>query len=271
VKPVTLEQHEAQFQQLKGQLQQLERRNWLLWWAAVTVILLVTLAVASFSFPHLIAAADRSYEHQLVLAVRGLIGLVLLFNIYTLYQQTLITRLRRGLLEQRLLVEGFRELAMFDSLTGLFSRRFGEERLRAEMARAQRHSHPLTVLLLDLDNFKQINDRYGHGVGDVVLKEFGEALKRASRGSDLAVRMGGDEFLVLLPECRSDQVRFILHRLTHMDVRINEQQLPTTFSVGCSDYHPGESSEALLLRADQALYDQKRTGSLVDIYSTARD
>ncbi len=96
----------------------------------------------------------------------------------------------------------FLKLAMLDPLTGLHNRRFAQERLVAEMARSGRHGHPLTVLMIDLDGFKQINDRYGHWGGDLVLKEFAQRLCRAIRGSDLAIRLGGDEFVVLLPECQ---------------------------------------------------------------------
>jgi len=109
--------------------------------------------------------------------------------------------------------EEFLRLAMLDPLTGLHNRRFCEERLTLEMSRSQRYERALTVLILDLDGLKQINDHYGHGAGDIALKTFAEGLNRSIRGSDLAVRMGGDEFVVLLPECRLGQVQGVLSRL----------------------------------------------------------
>src|SRR5437660_11446605 len=89
----------------------------------------------------------------------------------------------------------------FDSLTGLYNRRFAEQRLAAEVARSERRGHPLTVLTLDLNNFKEINDTYGHPAGDQVLQEFATRLNKVIRGSDLAVRLGGDEVWVVVPEC----------------------------------------------------------------------
>src|ERR1700735_1445556 len=98
------------------------------------------------------------------------------------------------------------KLAALDQLTGLYNRRSGEQRLAEEISRAQRHGRPLTVLLMDLDGLKSVNDKHGHAAGDTVIKSFADRLQRAIRGSDLAVRLGGDEFMAILPECRSDEV-----------------------------------------------------------------
>src|SRR5207237_4051929 len=99
-----------------------------------------------------------------------------------------------------------RNLAMIDPLTGLYNRRYAEQRLSAEVARSARRGHPLTILSLDLNNFKEINDTYGHPAGDLVLQEFAAHLNKVIRGSDLAVRLGGDEFLVLLPDCTAEEL-----------------------------------------------------------------
>lgn len=224
-------------------------------------MLLLTAGLVSFSLRSLLRELDWLGQLNLELAMRGLVGAVLLFNVYSLYQHITITRFRRGLLEQQVLVEQFRELAMFDPLTGLFNRRFGDERLNAEIARSQRRGNPLTMLVFDLNNFKQVNDSYGHGVGDLVLKQFAERLQRAIRGSDLAVRVGGDEFQLLLPDCRLEHVQAVLSRLTPMEITVNGQRIPITFSAGWADYQAGESRERFLERADHALYLQKRAGS----------
>ena len=84
-------------------------------------------------------------------------------------------------------------MAVLDSVTNMFNRRYVMQRLEEEIARCQRYGSPLTVIALDLDCFKQINDEYGHAVGDDILRIFGEQLKRATRGSDVAARYGGDE------------------------------------------------------------------------------
>ena len=113
--------------------------------------------------------------------------------------------------------------------------------------------------MLDLDNFKPLNDRYGHPVGDLVLRGFAERLTRAIRGSDLAVRIGGDEFVVLLPECQPGQVEVVLQRLRQQEIDLDGDKFSLCFSAGWADYQTGESPEQLLQRADQALYAEKRT------------
>jgi diguanylate cyclase (GGDEF)-like protein len=177
----------------------------------------------------------------------------------------MIKRLRRQLSEQldamgrlQSRAEEFHKQATVDALTGLYNRRFGEQRLAAEAARSRRHGHPLTVVALDLNNFKQINDRYGHPAGDLVLKEFAVRLNSAIRVSDLAVRMGGDEFLVLLPECPAEQVQAMLSRLSPLEVDYRGQKIDVSCSAGWVGYERGETAEQFLERADQTLYADKR-------------
>jgi two-component system cell cycle response regulator len=190
--------------------------------------------------------------------VFGLIILIVLFNIYTIYQEILIKRLRRQLLEKQDHSYILRNLAMIDPLTGLYNRRFAEQRLAAEVARSERRGHPLTVLTLDLNNFKEINDTYGHPAGDQVLQEFASRLNKVIRGSDLAVRLGGDEFLVVLPECTLDQLKLVLDRLSSFELDWQGQKIPVTFSAGWKDYEMGDRPEEMLAGADQALYTSKR-------------
>ncbi len=168
---------EERLAEIQGQLQKLEKRDWWLWSMAVIVMLLLTFAVFSMTFPGLIKVDDPFFESGLERAVRGLIGLVLIFNAYTIYQQVMVKRLRRQfstqIEEMRILqarAEEFQRLAMVDPLTGLSNRRVAEERLASEASRSGRYGHALTVVALDLDKFKQINDTYGHLTGDLVLK-----------------------------------------------------------------------------------------------------
>ena len=195
--PLTAEQVQ-QIEIARKHLRGLERRDWWLWWSAITVILLLTLAVVVISLPSIWRESDRVFQLNLSLAIHALVALVLLFNIYTVYQQWLIKRLRMQtakhleiLSRLRIRAEEFHELATRDSLTGLSNRRLGEERLASEIARSDRHGHPLSILLLDLNRFKGINDRHGHAAGDFVLKAFAKRLDKVIRASDLAVRLGG--------------------------------------------------------------------------------
>jgi diguanylate cyclase (GGDEF)-like protein len=140
----------------------------------------------------------------------------------------------------------------------LYNRRFAEQRLAAEVSRSERKGHPLTVMTLDLNDFKYINDTYGHAAGDEVLRKFALRLNKVIRGSDLAVRLGGDEFLVLLPECTLEQVQTVLGRLGSIEVDWQANKIPVTFSAGWNQHELGDRPEELLERADQALYARKR-------------
>jgi len=236
----------------------IDRRDWWVRGYSILVILLLTFAVISLTLPALLTGAETIFKIKLTEAVFGLITLIVLFNIYTIYQEILIKRLRRQLLEKQDHSHILRNLAMIDPLTGLYNRRFAEQRLAAEVARSERRGHPLTVLTLDLNNFKEINDTYGHPAGDLVLQEFASRLNKVIRGSDLAVRLGGDEFLVVLPECTLEQLKLVLERLRSFELDWQDQKIPVTFSAGWKDYEMGDRPEEMLARADQALYTNKR-------------
>jgi diguanylate cyclase (GGDEF)-like protein len=252
---------------IREHLHLLDRKQWWLWSTTVAVILLLTLAVASFAFPAILSHEESTYSFYLNQAVRALVGLVLVFSVYLVYQQVQLSRLRHEVADQmqslakvETLASEVYKLAALDQLTGLYNRRSGEQRLAQEISRAQRHGRPLTVLLMDLDGLKQINDRHGHAAGDTVLKGFADRLQRAIRGSDLAVRLGGDEFMALLPECRAEEVRHVLARLEGLEFEFDDQKLHLQYSRGWTDYAPGETPQELLKRADGALYENKRAG-----------
>jgi diguanylate cyclase (GGDEF)-like protein len=252
---------------LQSELEKLERRDWWLWSLAVVVMLLLTVAVVSMSFPTLLKVDDPFFQYSLNRAIKGLVGLVLIFNGYTIYQQWTIKKLRRqfsaqlsvmGRLEDR--AAELHRLATVDALTGLYNRRYAEQRLAAEAGRSRRYGHPLAVLALDLNEFKQINDTHGHAAGDLVLREFAEKLNAAVRISDIAARMGGDEFLAILPECPNEQIESILKRLRPIEVDYEGHKIPVKFSAGWVSYETGESIEHFLDRADRTLYIDKRSG-----------
>ncbi len=252
-------------EEVREQLRKLERRDWWLWVLAVIVMLLLTTAVVSLNFPGLIQVDDPFFQFSLDQAVRGLVGLVLIFNAYSIYQQVIVKRLRRQFSQQldamghlRIRAEEFHRLATTDPLTGLANRRTGEERLAVELARSRRHGHALTLVAFDLNNFKQINDQYGHAAGDLVLHTFAQRLAKSLRASDLAIRLGGDEFLALLPECKIDQASNLLARLKPLDVHYQGTHIPVDFAAGLVGYARGDTPEQILERADRALYANKR-------------
>ena len=168
--------------------------------------------------------------------------------------------------QRRLLVEllDARHDATHDVLTGLANRRSAEERLEAWRADATRHHEPLSVLLLDLDHFKRINDRHGHAAGDLVLQAVGKVLRDELRGGDLGARFGGEEFLVVLPHCAGDEAfetaERIRTRIAAMRVPVDHRALRITVSVGVAGLRTEESVASLLVRADAALYAAKARG-----------
>jgi diguanylate cyclase (GGDEF)-like protein len=257
---------EQRTEDIRRDLQRLGRHDWSLWGLAVVVILSLTTAVTSLSLSIVSEPNEPFYQFHISQSVRGLVGLVLMFSIYTLFQQVQLRRTRARLSEQieiatmqQVRAETFLKMAMLDPLTGLHNRRYAQERLSAEIARVQRYGGSLTVLMLDLDDLKRLNDNHGHSAGDLSLKKFAERLSAAIRGSDLAVRIGGDEFLVLLPECKVGQIQLVLARLAQLEIEINGNKIPFTFSAGWTVYREGENADQLVQRADHALYAEKQS------------
>jgi diguanylate cyclase (GGDEF)-like protein len=251
---------QARDQELAREFQKIEKRDWWVRGYSIFVAILLVFALIAFSLPGVRSGAEAIFKIKMVDVVFGLIALVVFFNIHAISQAILIKRLRRQLAEKQGHSDLLRNLAMVDPLTGLYNRRFAEQRLAAEVARSERKGHPLTILTLDLNNFKQINDTYGHPAGDLVLQEFAARLNNVIRGGDLAVRLGGDEFLVLLPECTSRQLQLVLGRLGLLEVNWRGQKIQITFSAGWKQYELGERPEEMLARADEVLYDRKRAG-----------
>jgi diguanylate cyclase (GGDEF)-like protein len=185
------------------------------------------------------------------------VALVFVFTGQVIFQHLSFRRLQRELAEQQIQAEVFRRLAMFDPLTGLYNRRYAEQRLRAEISRSERKGLQLIVVLIDVNDFKQINDTYGHQAGDTVLKEFAKRLNHATRGSDLAARWGGDEFMMLLVDCELAQLPTILCRLEDFEVVVQGRELPVSLAIGWRSFQPGDQMSDLIERADRMLYTNK--------------
>lgn len=242
---------------IQANLRKLERRDLWVWGNAAIIILSLTAAIFSLSVSFYLRGEKTFFGLELRLAVRALVLLVLIFTCQMIYQHLRLRKTQRALAEQQIQAEVFRRLAMFDPLTGLYNRRFAEQRLRAEIARSERRGLSLIVVLVDLNDFKQINDEHGHLAGDHVLKEFAKFLSRSTRGSDLAARWGGDEFILLLLDCEVNQLSLVLSRLDGLQIEFQGKVLPITFSVGWIAYEPGDQFDELIEGADRHLYEQK--------------
>jgi diguanylate cyclase (GGDEF)-like protein len=240
-------------------LRALQRREWWTWGFSLIVILVLTGAVASFSFPAIFEGRKSALSSGVLQAVSGLVLLIILFVCYLTYEKILINRLRRELAEKQFHSTVWRSLALVDPLTGLYNRRFAERRLKEEISRSQRKGYALILVLFDLNNFKQINDRFGHAAGDQVLKEFAGRLSKTVREADMAARIGGDEFMWLVSECESSQLPFMIRRLEIIEVNLDGQRIPVEFSVGWATYERGQQPRDLFEEADKALYQHKQS------------
>ena len=161
-------------------------------------------------------------------------------------------------------VATIRALAQVDELTRLSNRRHVFELLKAEQARGARSCEPLSVVLIDLDHFKAVNDRHGHAVGDAVLRGFAQALREGLRESDGAGRWGGEEFLLVLPHMTAGDAAALVDRLRGvMAGRLLDPTVPdlrVSFSAGISECGGGEVAQDAIARADNALYEAKHAG-----------
>lgn len=243
--------------EIQANLRKLERHDLWVWGNAAIIILSLTVAIFSLSVSFYMKGEKTFFGLELRLAVRALVVLVLIFTCQMIYQHFRLRKIQRALAEQQIQAEVFRRLAMFDPLTGLYNRRYAEQRLRSEIARSERRGLSLIVVLVDLNDFKQINDEHGHLAGDHVLKEFAKYLSRSTRGSDLAARWGGDEFILLLLDCEVNQLSLILSRLDGLQVELQGKVLPITFSAGWKAYEPGDQFDELIEEADRHLYARK--------------
>jgi diguanylate cyclase (GGDEF)-like protein len=167
--------------------------------------------------------------------------------------------------EMKELQESLHRLATTDPLTGLYNRRSFFDQLHQELSRAGRYRRPLTLLFLDVDHFKEINDRHGHPAGDQALKSLALLLQAESRRNDIVGRIGGEEFATVLVECGLDQAREAAERLRRQveRLRVDSDQGPLsmTVSIGLAQaVSDQERLEQLLKRADRALYQAKRQG-----------
>ena len=207
---------------------------------------------------------DYSYEEAINVGASD-------FVIKPVRLEELLLRMRRVLKERELstertrMMEKLQKLATTDGLTKLYNSRSFYSQLELEVDRFNRYKHPLSLLLLDIDNFKEFNDNFGHLEGDKVLVRFSQIIKDCLRINDSAYRYGGEEFTVILPETNGDEAKTVAQRIrSSLEAEdftpTPEQPAKITISIGVTQYFPKEELSAFIRRADQAMYFSKQNG-----------
>ncbi len=201
----------------------------------------------------------QTYRKELLFSLITLTGLLLVGHIVSLRAQ--IKSHTRELEVAKKLAE---IEARTDALTGLPNRRHFLESLSRDIANAERHKWPLTVISIDIDFFKHINDQYGHAAGDETLRQVGEIFKRYSRASDATARIGGEEFAMICLNCGASEAEQLSTRLrkeiADTAIKYHAQKFNITLSIGIAVMQSGDDVEQLLRKADLALYEAKETG-----------
>jgi len=153
------------------------------------------------------------------------------------------------------------KMALYDQLTDLYNRHYLLDAAKQKVSAAIRHQYPLSVLILDIDHFKSVNDNYGHTTGDAVLKAVADNLKKRYRNEDIAARFGGEEFVVVLSHCSPSHARSNAESLRSTIEKLNPMGIKITISIGLAHLQNDEESFTdLLEKADKALYDAKDDG-----------
>jgi len=173
--------------------------------------------------------------------------------------------LRSRVTEIESLQEQLREQAIRDPLTELFNRRYLQETLDREIARAEQNGRPVSLIIMDLDHFKRINDTYGHVAGDTILIAIGKLIRANCREDDVACRYGGEEFLVVMPgapiQVAQKRANLLCDKIQKLNVNYNDHIMQTTVSLGVAAFPvDGSSGEEILICADRALYQAKQDG-----------
>lgn len=197
-----------------------------------------------------------------MLFVGMMVALVLL--IYLVGHESEVRKLRLLALQQVIAAQAEHSASMFDAVTNVFTRNFLHELLQGEIARAERNNRPLGLIMCDVNNFKQVNDRYGHLIGDAVLAQVAGILKSCVRGSDHVVRYGGDEFLLILPETDDEGAQIVCGRIQEKMMEWDRShrigKLPVSVSMGWHLHRQGQSAEQDIAEADARMYKEKQAG-----------
>ncbi|MFQ5817675.1 MAG: GGDEF domain-containing protein [Terriglobia bacterium] len=234
----------------------LEKRDWELW--SIVLLLFTVFAGGLIAYFYYHTTEQRllspTAARYLWLILFGLMALVLLLNIYLIDKKRTLAHLWRQTLAQESELEEQRTHAVTDSITQVYNRRFFDEVMPREIQRAARANRPLSVLLVDIDDFRQLNATLGHFVGDKVLRQVADTLKCSLRTSDYVFRFGSDEFLIVLAETNDAGAAVVTRRIHEaLAARRDLQQRarhPVTVTIGPATFLAGRTLESVIEEAE---------------------
>lgn len=254
---------ESLLSRVTQQLYKLERRDWELWTIVSVTGVLSSLAVFAIGLPGLFLKDSPVHFEVSIsrpLAI-GLVVLVALLNTYLIGKRLELRRLREEIISSTLQKQVIEQQSFTDPLTEIYNRRSLEDVAGRFISHARRRKLPLTLLMIDMDKFKDVNSRFGHLTGDFVLAEVASLLKQSIRGCDAVVRYGGDEFMILLAETNSEGAQSVVARIVkHLgewnDAR-HVEALELSLSIGTAEWQDGDTLDEVLDAADRHMYENK--------------
>lgn len=247
---------------LQSELVQLESHNRDVW-------VLIVFAGAVLVLGALSLLAPGSFWQQNTLEMKIppqilflVMMVVMLLALYMVRREVELRKLRLLNVQHTLQAQAEHSASMVDSLTNVFSRSFLRELLQGEISRAERNNRPLGLIMCDVDNFKAVNDRFGHLMGDYVLAQIASILKSCVRGSDYVVRYGGDEFLIVLSETDAPGSQVVVNRIREKIAEWDRTNRIGNYSIGISmglhQHAPGQTVEQAVSEADTRMYAEKQ-------------
>jgi len=253
-------QTEGVLAQVSQQLSHLEKRDGELWLIVSLAGLLVGVGLLAVLYPAAFLKQGNIHFEITVSRplVLGLVALLALLNTYLLTRRLEIRRLREELISRTIQQELTQQQSFTDPLTEIYNRHSLEDMAGRFMSQARRSKKPLTFMLIDVDQFKQVNTKFGHLTGDVVLANTAALLKHSVRGSDAVFRYGGDEFLIILADTSSVDARYVVERIRTGLVEWNRaghlENFELSLSMGVAEWAEGKTLTALLDSADHEMY-----------------
>ena len=252
---------------IDGSLAKIERRERQLWVMLGTLSLLLMIGMVLLVLPQLMEIStvqpDKWYLPRLFL---GLVALMALLNIHLSRQRHTLKGTREALLQEREHRQIAEAAAVVDPLTQSFNRRYMDRVMDKEISRAEGQGTQIAFLMIDVDDFKSVNTRYGHIVGDTILREVADVIRRSVRASDTVIRYGGDEFLVILTDAVALDAERVISRVDHRVMAWNQnchiEGYRMRLSCGWAMHTPGAQVSASLQAADKKMYDSKQLRSM---------